>query len=161
VIIDSRSRLSRRNPVHLPSWIVNWVITSVQAGDTLFSISRRYGYTPAQVAEWNGLPPPYTLSIGQMLLVSPPRRTFLALSPLLLRPAASDCSQCQVAVAGNMLCRAGETLFSIARRYGHTVEQVASWNYLTPPYTLSVGQRLIGESEGQCRQLRRRHLAHL
>lgn len=114
----------------------------VQAGDTLFNISRRYGYTPAQVAEWNSLPPPYTLSIGQMLLVSPPRGQSAVVTaptatpPRVTAPSAGSGS-------GQHIVQAGETLYSIARRYGYTVEQVASWNYLAPPYGLSVGQVLL------------------
>ncbi|OUD13821.1 muramidase family protein [Thioflexithrix psekupsensis] len=118
---------------------------TVQAGETLFSISRRYGYTPTQVAEWNGLPPPYTLSIGQMLLVSPPD----GVSGIVTSPTAPvTAPNLSAPNSGQHVVQTGETLFSIARRYGHTVEQVASWNGLTPPYTLSVGQRLLVSPSG-------------
>jgi LysM repeat protein len=36
----------------------------------------------------------------------------------------------------------GETLFSIARHYGHKIADIASWNDLQVPYHLSEGQRL-------------------
>jgi LysM repeat protein len=36
----------------------------------------------------------------------------------------------------------GETLFSLSQRYGATVEEMAQWNELKPPYNLSAGQSL-------------------
>jgi len=36
----------------------------------------------------------------------------------------------------------GETLFSLSQRYGSTVEEMAQWNELKPPYNLSAGQSL-------------------
>ena len=36
----------------------------------------------------------------------------------------------------------GETLYSIARSSGHSVEELAAWNRLASPYYLSLGQKL-------------------
>lgn len=36
----------------------------------------------------------------------------------------------------------GDTLFSIAFRYGKTVDQLAAYNHIKPPYTIYIGQRL-------------------
>lgn len=38
--------------------------------------------------------------------------------------------------------RAGETLYSIAFRYGYDYHRVARWNRIGPPYTIMVGQQL-------------------
>ncbi|MEM1428497.1 MAG: LysM peptidoglycan-binding domain-containing protein [Pseudomonadota bacterium] len=43
----------------------------VAAGETAFSISRRYGVPIAALAEWNGLDREYTLREGQVLLIPP------------------------------------------------------------------------------------------
>lgn len=40
---------------------------TVQPGDTLFSIARRYGTTPAQLAEINGITDPSKITAGQVL----------------------------------------------------------------------------------------------
>lgn len=45
----------------------------VQQGDTLYSVSFRYQRDHHDVAEWNGLQPPYALKAGQQLRVAPPR----------------------------------------------------------------------------------------
>jgi len=43
----------------------------VQPGETLYSISWRYGLDYRQVAGWNGLEPPYTIYNGQRLRLTP------------------------------------------------------------------------------------------
>jgi len=45
---------------------------TVRKGDTLYSISFRYGQDYKQVAEWNHIDPPYIISPGQILHISPP-----------------------------------------------------------------------------------------
>ncbi|UOQ72215.1 LysM peptidoglycan-binding domain-containing protein [Hymenobacter cellulosilyticus] len=43
---------------------------TVQKGETLFSISRHYGVTPAQVQEWNNKPTG-AVKIGEVLVLNP------------------------------------------------------------------------------------------
>ncbi len=45
----------------------------VQRGDTLYSISFRYGQDYKQLAQWNNIEAPYIISLGQRLRVSPPQ----------------------------------------------------------------------------------------
>ena len=45
---------------------------TVRKGDTLYSISFHYGQDYKQVAEWNHIDPPYIISPGQILHISPP-----------------------------------------------------------------------------------------
>lgn len=42
---------------------------TVFAGDTLFSLSRRFGYSFNDLIRWNNLQPPYLLSVGQRLRI--------------------------------------------------------------------------------------------
>ena len=44
----------------------------VERGETLYSIGWATGYDYRQIAAWNNIPPPYTLSPGQRLRVAPP-----------------------------------------------------------------------------------------
>ena len=48
------------------------VIYTVKPGDTLYSISWRYGYDHREVAAWNGIPPPFNIYPGQELLIISP-----------------------------------------------------------------------------------------
>jgi lipoprotein NlpD len=43
----------------------------VQSGDTLYGISFRAGLSYREVASWNNIPEPYTVKIGQRLLLRP------------------------------------------------------------------------------------------
>ncbi|RKZ43685.1 MAG: hypothetical protein DRQ41_04680 [Gammaproteobacteria bacterium] len=36
----------------------------------------------------------------------------------------------------------GEALYSIAKKYAHSITEIAAWNDLQPPYNLSIGQKL-------------------
>lgn len=45
---------------------------SVRKGDTLYSISFRYGQDYKQVAQWNNITPPYIISSGQYIRISAP-----------------------------------------------------------------------------------------
>lgn len=45
---------------------------TVKPGDTLYSISWRYGYDHRKVAAWNSIPPPYSIYPGQQLRIIAP-----------------------------------------------------------------------------------------
>jgi lipoprotein NlpD len=47
-------------------------VYTVERGDTLYSISWRYGLAYRQVAAWNNIGPPYTIYPGQKLRLKPP-----------------------------------------------------------------------------------------
>lgn len=44
---------------------------TVESGETVVSISQRYGYSAKEIASWNELPAPYSLSVGQRLRIAP------------------------------------------------------------------------------------------
>jgi LysM repeat protein len=91
----------------------------VQRGETLSSIARRYGVTVAALMAANGLTTT-TIYVGQRLLIPSGGST----------PGTYHVVQ------------RGETLFSISRRYGVTVQAIRAANGLTSN-TIYVGQRLI------------------
>lgn len=47
----------------------------VQRGDSLYSVSWSYGYDHRDVAKWNNLQPPYSLTAGQRISFIPPAGT--------------------------------------------------------------------------------------
>lgn len=88
---------------------------TVQRGDTLYSISKRYNVPLRDLIEANNLTPPYTLVIGRQLRL----------------PTAKFHTVCK-----------GDTLYNISKRYNVDVTTLSKLNNLQAPYTLSIGQRL-------------------
>jgi len=118
---------------------------TVVRGDTLYRISRRYGYHVSKIAAWNNLSPPYNLSKGQSLRVYPPSGI---LSTVRYKPLLTQ----QTALSNYHTVQRGDTVYSISKHYGHSVVQIARWNRLVPPYNLSVGQRLRISTKTSTRQ---------
>lgn len=141
------------------------VYHTVQPGETLYGIATRYGVNFRDIANFNGIAAPYAISPGQRLLVSAPIDNTPAQPPATTHPVdvGSPSSEPTVIVrdhrnettvpytpppanTGNEMyhtVQRGEGLYSIAKRYGYNFKQVAAWNNIPPPYSLSVGQRLI------------------
>lgn len=88
---------------------------TVQAGDTVYALSRRYTRPVRAIIDDNGLQPPYVLTTGQRIRL--PTGQFHTV-------------------------QAGETLYSISRTHGADVYAMAQANGLQPPYTISAGQSL-------------------
>lgn len=89
---------------------------TVQHGDTLYSISRRYGVPLKDLINTNNLHAPYTLRVGQRL--SLPAKQYHTV-------------------------QRGDTLYSIARQYNVDVTSLSRVNNLQTPYSLNVGDRLV------------------
>jgi len=130
--VRSTSSSSRQN---------NTTYHTVDRGDTLYSLSRQYGSQVADIAQWNNLNPPYTLSVGQRLQIVSQNNGNASAPPS--QNPISDPNPNQVSHnTGYHTVARGETLFSISNRYGYPVDQVAGWNHLSRPYQLSVGENL-------------------
>ncbi len=96
----------------------------VQPKETLFSISRMYGVTIDDVKTWNNLRD-NALSVGQDILIKKGSGTSTATTA----PAtttARDTQQKSVKMTHTV--GPGETLFSISKTYGITVDQIKTWN---------------------------------
>ncbi len=103
----------------------------VRRGETLSSISRRYGTTVAAVQGWNRLRGS-AIRAGQRLSIL---TTGTAAPPAAASTAASRGEQVTHVI------RRGETLSSISRRYGTTVAAVQGWNGLRGS-VIRAGRRL-------------------
>ncbi len=88
---------------------------TVQRGDTLYALSKRYKVPVRALISNNNLRAPYRLKVGQRLHVPVPRVHRV---------------------------KKGETSYGISRQYGVTVSALMKINDIKPPYRLSVGQNL-------------------
>ena len=89
---------------------------TVQRGDSLYKISRRYNVRLRAIIDANNLKPPYTIFPGQKL---------------------------RMPVTGVHVVARGETVYQIARRYGAEPGALVRLNRIAPPYRLYAGQRLV------------------
>jgi LysM repeat protein len=103
------------------------VIYVVRYGDTLYSIARRFGVSVQAIAQINSISRPSYIQTGQRLII--PRGTCATPTPS-ANPIV-------------YIVQKGDSLYSIARRYGTTVQALAVANHIANPSLIYVGQRLI------------------
>lgn len=107
---------------------------TVAWGETLYSIARAYGLAPQAVAAANGIGLNSWVYAGQRLSIPSTGGT----APV--APSASP--------SGYYTVRAGDTLYSIATRFGTTVQNLSAGNNLPASGVLYVGWTLKVPSSG-------------
>jgi len=101
---------------------------TVQPGDRLFSIGRQFGVNPYAIAQANRIGWPYTIRPGQVLVI--PAGGTVGPSPT---PGAGPTTH---------IVQRGETVFSIARKYGKSATAIINANNLINPNFIFPGQVL-------------------
>lgn len=94
---------------------INASAVIVERGDTVYALSQRHRVSARDIIVANNLKPPYTLQVGQRIVL--PRGTVHTV-------------------------RSGETLYRIAKAYDATVYEIARANSIGPPYTIFVDQKI-------------------
>ena len=100
----------------------------VDVGETLYSIAWRYDVNVRELARANSMIAPYIINPGQKL------------SLVLAKRGSAVTSVTRHAVT------VGDTLFSIASKYGIAVGTLARINQLSPPYIIKLGQIITVDS---------------
>jgi murein DD-endopeptidase MepM/ murein hydrolase activator NlpD len=108
----------------------------VQPGDTLERIARRLGLTVQALVNANRLDDPGRLRVGQSLYLS---GTPVAAQSTV--PAASPAAT--TAKENEYVVQRGDSLYSIGRRFGVTVQALAGANNIADPTMIHPGLRLI------------------
>ncbi|MFM7855926.1 MAG: LysM peptidoglycan-binding domain-containing protein [Flammeovirgaceae bacterium] len=112
-----------------------FIIHQIEAKETLYSISRRYGVAVTAIIENNGAVEG-SLAAGRLLKIPYAPKSKVKNSPETATvPSVKSVSSTHVAAAK-------ETLYSIARQHNITVDQLKEWNHLTSD-ELKLGQQLI------------------
>ena len=108
---------------------------TVVAGDTLFSIARRFGTDVSTLVTLNGLDNPNLVMTGQVLNVPAPGAAVTA-TPTPTATAAPTAES-------TYIVQPGDTLASIALRYGTTTQEIVLLNGLDDPNFIFAGEALL------------------
>ncbi|MEA3362970.1 MAG: LysM peptidoglycan-binding domain-containing protein [Thermodesulfobacteriota bacterium] len=104
----------------------------VRSGDSLWSISQRFGVTQKELRVWNKLGWSNLLRPGQVLAVSKAGRKAVV---KVKRPKGPSRKLVYKVVSG-------DTLWDIGRQFNVATEQIRSWNALSHEHVLHPGQKL-------------------
>ena len=135
-----------------PGW--NWQggsAITVQQGDTIDSIVRRYGVPASAIAEANNLPNGSTLRPGQRLVIPKYEATGSTVAPRVAsappqpKPAISAPATTAPASAGPHvhIIQPGETLMKLSRQYNKPLVEIARANNIPPSTLVKVGDRIV------------------
>ena len=91
-------------------------MVTVREGDTVYVLAARYGVPPTSIISDNQIGPPYSVSPGQQLRLTPQR---------------------------THLVGPEDSIYTISQRYAVSQYQLAEANGLEVPFELRVGQRLM------------------
>lgn len=121
----------------------------VQAGETLYALSRIYGVSVQDLIQWNQLPAQPVLSIGQQLRVSPAANATAATdskpqfqeetAPAKLAEAAPSEKKNNYRYHE---VSAGESMYRVARMYNVTIKDIMQWNN-KDNFDLREGEQLV------------------
>ena len=104
----------------------------VQSGDTLGRIAQRFGTTVSELVRLNNLTNPDRIGVGQKLIV-----------PATSGAAPASGSSTTTGARRTYAVQRGDTLLSIARRFGVTVKQLQAANNIANPDRIYPGQVLV------------------
>ncbi len=117
-------------------------VHTVQSGETLASIGRRYGVNWTVLANANGLADPNHIYTGQQLVI-PGANDAPSAPPAQPVPAANPNPNPAPAIEHTHVVQPGEHLASIARGYGLSWRTLALANNISDPNHIYAGQRLL------------------
>lgn len=111
------------------------VIHKVVPKETLFSIARQYGVTVDEIRTWNNLKEGAGLVVGQEIVIKNKKVTPTETKQV------TETKPAQLSAASTHTVLPKETLYSISKQYGMTVDQLKEWNNIKGN-ELKVGQVL-------------------
>lgn len=105
---------------------------TVQSGESLWTIARRYKVSTSKLAHWNGIAPKDLIKPGQKLSVWQNKKT----------NANNAGERKSVVRKVGYKVRSGDSLARIAGKFNVAVNDIVKWNKVNPKKYLQPGQRL-------------------
>ncbi len=121
-------------------------VVTVKSGETLYSLASQYGVPEEQLLSANQMRSAADIRAGRVIVI--PHRVALAPgatvtpTPVSYTPAAAKVAPEPAGATATHTVTAGDTLYSIARRYGTTVSTLTALNNLPSAESIRVGQVL-------------------
>ena len=112
------------------------IIHTIQAGETIYRVSKIYNVTVDNVKQWNNLAE-NTVEIGQELVIIGGNTTPAVYAEPTLTKTYSGSNNSQYHIL-----QAGETVYRVSKIYGVTVAEIVKWNNIRN-FAVIVGQRLV------------------
>ena len=108
---------------------------TIKSGDTLGSIATKYGVTVANLQSWNNIQNVNKIAIGQKLNIKINSKTAIKAKTNAKKKSSTKSGK-------TYIVKSGDTLSDIATKYGVTVSKLESWNKISDPNKIKVGQKL-------------------
>ena len=121
---------------------VRWKRHKVRNGETISEIAEQYHTTLASIRSANGVRG-NTIRAGSHLMIPVATKPLSAYSQSADERRAKTQNRKRKGSRVDHIVVAGESFWSIGRRYGVSIRDLASWNGMAPRDTLSVGQKLV------------------
>jgi murein DD-endopeptidase MepM/ murein hydrolase activator NlpD len=117
-------------------------LITVGPGETLYSLSQRYGVPTPAIIQTNNLTGPH-LRTGQQIIIPRYQAAVAANAPAPRTPSLRP-PQTAPAIGSQVhVVAPGETLHAIARRYGRSVTDIAAANRIPAHTHLKLGDRIV------------------
>jgi membrane-bound lytic murein transglycosylase D len=121
---------------------IRWQRHKIRNGETISEIAEQYHTTLASIRSANGIRG-NTIRAGQYLMIPVASKPLSAYSQSADERRAKTQNRKRKGERVEHIVAAGESFWSISRRYGVNMRSLASWNGMAPRDTLSVGQKLV------------------
>jgi peptidoglycan DL-endopeptidase LytE len=109
---------------------------TVHRGDSLWSISQRYGVSLSSLETWNHLSASSVIHVGQRIVIEKESSSTSTSTSSTKTTSPSSSSS-------TYIVKSGDTLWSISQRYGIPLSSLEAWNNLRASSVLHVGQKII------------------
>ena len=121
--------------------LASWTTHTLAANESLAKVADRVGVSEAALREANRIPPRYKVAAGSTILIPRDESMEDDIHLMHIRAAFSYVPEHANLKRITYRVRPGDTLFSVARRWNVTQEDIVSWNNLRSQ-SLFAGQRL-------------------